>query len=183
MLEPAPPVIEVGPVVADALARANRSGRPLLINTTSKWCVPCKVFIRDAEACPKLKQAVVVFERVTIDSTAHETDCYVLHIEAFPTFIILSPSGEILARWSGYAPPSENTAERLVLELYHAGRRYGMRDKPQQAYALYQCAIEAGKPGPVADSARRAAADLVAVGKADPDRVAEWPVLSRIADD
>ncbi|MBN1346994.1 MAG: thioredoxin family protein [Phycisphaerae bacterium] len=177
-----PPVVEVGPAVDGALTKAHEAARPLLINTTSKWCVPCKAFVRDAETCPTLKQAVSVFERITIDSTEHEVDCYVLHIECFPTFIILSPGGGLLARWHGYKPPPQDMAERLVLELYHAGRAYEMRGQSQQAYELYRLAAEAGQSGPVADSARKAAAELVDFAKASPHKRAEWPIAHRLAD-
>lgn len=171
---------DVGPVVAEALLDAHRADRPVLINSTSKWCEPCKQFALDACASPTLAQAVSVFKWVTIDSTAHPADCEALDIEAYPTFLILSPGGAMLARWVGYMRPAE-TAGRLIEELFHAGREMEYGGRPQRAYCLYQWAVQAGESSPLVDAARKAATRLLEEGKAKPNAHAQWTLSRQLA--
>ncbi len=175
------PLVQVGPVVADSLVAAHRAQRPVLINTTSRWCQPCKQFIEDAVTSPALSRSVSVFEWITLDSLDDEEDCLALAVDTYPTFIILSPGGEALARWYGYAPPPEAMAARLVEQLLAAGRRFEDTGRFQQAYCLYKWAIQVGQPGPHLDAALEGAARLVESGKAAPNAQTPWATPPNLA--
>lgn len=173
-----PPPQSIGPVVKDALSRAQLNHRPVLINTRSPYCEPCEAFMADAETEPDLGRALDVFEWVTLDSTMDEADCSALSIDAYPTFIVLTPGGLELGRWIGYASPPAETIDRLGTLLLQAARDFESSNRPQVAYWLYRWTGKVVGPSAVGRSARESMQRLVNDGHARPDTEASWPGMS-----
>ncbi|WP_157298878.1 thioredoxin family protein [Chitinophaga oryziterrae] len=104
------------------LAKAKTEHKNIFVDAYATWCGPCKKMDADVYTDPKVVEFVnsnfiavkVQFDQTDKDSegTKHwYTDAKYLmdtyHIEAFPTFLFISPNGELLQKDMGYQNPSD----------------------------------------------------------------------------
>jgi thiol:disulfide interchange protein DsbD len=116
------------PLAAGALERVAASDRPLILDFSADWCIPChELEIRtftDASVIAKGKE----FRRVRVDLTRYDSEESQRARERFgirgvPTIVFLTPDGREVraARVEGFLPPAR-FIERMDLALAE-GRR------------------------------------------------------------
>lgn len=106
-----------------ALAEAGQSGRPVLLAFYMPACGACRWMDREVFAKQDVARAVRDWVPVHIDGTAETRLANQYGIEAFPTFVLLSSSGQVIETRMGPL-----TAEEFIAFLESAG-------KPQTAPA------------------------------------------------
>ncbi len=109
----------------EALAEAERTGRPLLYDFSADWCRPCKRMAReifaDAEAGRLVNETFVptrVEDGLASDGLSDEQAAALRRafgVEAFPTLLVVQ-GGEVRGRLVGY-PGRENTLAFLQSSL------------------------------------------------------------------
>ncbi len=87
----------------EARAAAIETGRPLLIHFSSQYCAPC----RQMETTVFTEAAVQIlagsyFAAVKVDGSKSAKLCNFFKVEKFPTDLIVAPSGDVLARHTGF---------------------------------------------------------------------------------
>ena len=91
--------IEIPPFFQDALARAKRERKPLLVDFTASWCQPCQKMLR--ETFPNPLVAELLAERyvfVTVDTDEHPRLAQEYSVVGLPDIRFLAPDGEELQR-------------------------------------------------------------------------------------
>jgi thioredoxin-related protein len=96
---------------AAARKEASDTGRPLLLDFGTEACVWCRKLdattFRDPRVVKLLNER---FIPVKIDGNKEERLTASLGIDAFPTLVLVSPSGKVLARNPGYADAAQMMA-------------------------------------------------------------------------
>lgn len=109
----------------EALAEARADGTPALVYVQAAWCGPCRRLERETFPEPEVASRLEGFAlaRLTYDDRdrTHRVGPYRLSeaewasrlgAQATPTFVLLSPDGAVLGRYSGFLP-----AEGLTMML------------------------------------------------------------------
>jgi thioredoxin 1 len=89
---------------ASARQQAARSGRPIILFFTAKWCVPCRIMKRNVWADEQVERVVSAkFTPVMIDMDDPDGAGTVGHynVLATPATIITDPQGNVLERTHG----------------------------------------------------------------------------------
>lgn len=143
---------------AAARKDAAAAGKPLLLDFAAEWCGPCKRMEATTFRTPAVVAAVnaaVVPVRVDADKDAWLVKA--AGIQAFPTLILLSPDGKVIARREGFADAAQ------VTEF--------LRQAPAVRPAAVQqaVAVQAVPPvvQPAAATAPSPAAELLAAARTD----------------
>jgi thiol:disulfide interchange protein DsbD len=96
----------------DALARARREHRPMILDFTAEWCGACKELDRNTYSDPGVKAALTRFVRVKVDATDDE-DAAVDAIKSryrvvgLPTIVVLDSIGKEQARFTQFVSPDQ----------------------------------------------------------------------------
>lgn len=98
--------------MAEAKARAAESGRPLLVKVGAEWFGPCKKFDADLDGATLIRAALepVVLFRIDAEKGEGPEVAAALEVQGFPTYVLLTPTGETIDRWMGYSTPEEFAA-------------------------------------------------------------------------
>ena len=89
---------------SSAQQQASRSGKPIILFFTGKWCVPCRIMKRNVWADKQVTASVNArFIPVTIDLDDPEAAATVsrYRIGTTPTTIITDPQGKVLQQVQG----------------------------------------------------------------------------------
>jgi len=102
---------EDDPVVyTDALARAKREGKPLVLDFSAEWCAPCQQMIRSTFPDPKVAALLEDFVFLTIDTDEYPALTQKFGVVAMPDIRILSFNGNEVQRVLGYKDADEFAA-------------------------------------------------------------------------
>ena len=100
-------IIPWRPTLAAAQSEAGPAHRKVLAYFTATWCPPCKKMKTTTWADSTVAHAMEQYVPAKIDIDADKEAARRYHIEAVPTYIVLSDQGEVQKRISGLMSPEE----------------------------------------------------------------------------
>jgi thioredoxin-like negative regulator of GroEL len=145
---------------AAARKDAAAAGKPLLLDFAAEWCGPCKRMEATTFHTPAVVAAVnaaVVPVRVDADKDAWLVKA--AGIQAFPTLILLSPEGKVIARREGFADAAQ------VIEFLRQAP--AARPAAVQPAVAFQPAAAPAVVQPAAATVPSPAAELLAAARVD----------------
>ncbi len=110
--KPAARAVEWQPFAEETLVRAGAEGRPVLLDFSAEWCVPCHELDERTFTDPAVVRATQGFVRMKVDLTRLDSpEAQVLRsrfsVDGVPTIVFLAPDGRevIEARVVGFLAP------------------------------------------------------------------------------
>ena len=100
------------------LARAVERNQLVLIDFHARWCSPCYVMDKEVFARKEVAQAMANWVPVKIDGDTHRAIVARYGVDSYPTFIAVSPKGEVVRRLAGFIP-AETFIEWIQLAEKH----------------------------------------------------------------
>jgi len=104
---PGPSAVEWMDDLAAGKSRAARDNQPLLIDFYATWCAPCQLMDRDVFPRQDVADALADWVTVKLDVDRHPELADRYRVRSIPTFIALSPKGEVLGMLPGFYPAEE----------------------------------------------------------------------------
>ncbi len=111
-----PPAIAWGTAHDAGLARAKELGRPVMIDFTADWCIPCKQLDKETYVDARVRAEAARFVSLKLDATKMEPPMQKLFelysIMGLPTVLFIDSQGKVLQepRVTGFVPPAEMAA-------------------------------------------------------------------------
>jgi thioredoxin-related protein len=94
--------------VPQAWTAAQQAQRPLVIYISKKGCKYCERMTRETLAHPTIQQKLVSgYVLSAFDSQMHRDWAQHFKVQSFPTTLVFSPTGQVLASKIGYVAPQE----------------------------------------------------------------------------
>lgn len=94
-----------------ALQAAQSSGKPIFVDAYTDWCGWCKVMDKKTFSLPAVKAYMAAnMECYRLDMEHNKASHHLrlaYGINAFPTFVILTPKGELMGKLVGYSDSAE----------------------------------------------------------------------------
>jgi thiol:disulfide interchange protein DsbD len=87
----------------DAVATARAGGKPLLIDFSANWCLPCQELEANVFSNPTVTKALDQFTLLKVDLSVDDGDDSIAvlrkkyHVDTLPAVRLVSPDGEVLA--------------------------------------------------------------------------------------
>jgi len=103
---------------AAAKEQAAREGRPMFVDFSAAWCPPCNQMAREVFPVSRVADVLRGFIPVHVDVDRNSDLAATFRVEALPTFVVLSPDGREVYRFTGY-----RSADELLLEIATARKR------------------------------------------------------------
>jgi thiol:disulfide interchange protein len=99
-----------------AIARAQRSGQPVLLFFTAEWCKYCHQLADEVLSLPEIQNLTRSFQCIQIDADAQPELCKQYGVTGFPTLICLGAQGQLTARMVGKQTPAvvQNTLQSVL---------------------------------------------------------------------
>jgi len=93
----------VPPRIEDAIAQANASHKPLVLEFYTSWCHPCQEFAKTTLVDKRVEAALgdVMFVRYNTEVAPGDAAGTRYKVSSFPTFITVDKQGEVVSRHSG----------------------------------------------------------------------------------
>lgn len=107
---PPPPTIKWEKNFDDALKKARRTGKPLIVDFWADWCAWCHRLDKNTYADPWVARKAQEFVAVKVNTEGSRKDVDVAvryHVNSLPTVVFLSPEGRQLFRMNGYQGPGQ----------------------------------------------------------------------------
>jgi len=111
----APEKLRFAPYDAGALASATQAGKPVLIDFSADWCIPCRemehsTFV-DPSVVSEAKRFVTLKANLTAQDRRTEELTSKYEIQGVPTTLLIDSTGKVLRRRVGYVGPQEMLAD------------------------------------------------------------------------
>lgn len=99
------------PFEEGALASARADGKPVVVDFSADWCIPCREMERTTFADPAVVKAASSFIRLRADLTAESLEneelTHHFGVQGVPTTLFIDSSGHIRKREAGYVGPRQ----------------------------------------------------------------------------
>jgi len=106
--------VEWQPFTGEALAKATRAGRPVVLDFYADWCIPCHELDRSTFTHPKVRKALARFVALKVDLTTDKVaEVQALRtrfgVNGVPTVLFLTPEGDEVpdTRIIGFLSPAD----------------------------------------------------------------------------
>jgi thiol:disulfide interchange protein DsbD len=111
----APEKLRFEPFNSERLASATESRKPVLIDFSADWCIPCRemehsTFI-DPSVVSEARRFVTMKANLTTQDKKTEELTNKYEIQGVPTTMLIDSSGKVLQRKVGYIGPREMLAD------------------------------------------------------------------------
>ncbi|MGA9724161.1 MAG: cytochrome c biogenesis protein CcdA [Candidatus Binatus sp.] len=111
----APEKLRFEPFDLDLLASATEARKPVLIDFSADWCIPCREMEHSTFIDPSVVSEAKRFVRMKANLTAQDKKTEELtskfEIQGVPTMMLIDSTGKVLQRKVGYIGPQEMLAE------------------------------------------------------------------------
>ncbi len=86
------------------LARAKAERKPVLLDFSTSWCPPCKLFRRVREEDAQVAKALenVILLEIDCESGTGPELARAYEVDRYPTFVLLTPDGDVQSLWLGF---------------------------------------------------------------------------------
>jgi len=121
---PPPPTIKWEKNFDEALRKARKSGRPLIVDFWADWCSWCHRLDKNTYADPWVARKAEEFVAVKVNTEGSRKELEVTrryHVTSLPTILFLSPEGRQIFRLNGYQGPGQ--FPRTLEAALQGGRR------------------------------------------------------------
>lgn len=110
-LNPAKEGLAFKPYSKEAVAKALAAGRPVMIDFTADWCVPCRELKSFTFTDERVRAKSAAFDAFAVDLTTVEPDELAAkkdyNVLGVPTVILISPNGTEQDRFTGFIDANE----------------------------------------------------------------------------
>jgi len=116
----APEKLRFEPFNPGLLASATEAGKPVLIDFSADWCIPCREMEHSTFVDPSVVNEARRFVRLKANLTAQDKKTEELtskyEIQGVPTTLLIDSTGKVLRRRVGYVGPQEMLADLRQVE-------------------------------------------------------------------
>ncbi|MCA9123663.1 MAG: DUF255 domain-containing protein [Planctomycetaceae bacterium] len=95
----------------EALAKARREKKPIVLDFTASWCVPCQRMLRETFPDEKVARLLERFVLIKVDTDEQPTLANKYAAVGLPDVRLLSPEGEELRRFCDFQGPDDFAQE------------------------------------------------------------------------
>ncbi len=90
------------PFFREALAKARSENKPVVLDFTASWCLPCQRMLRETFPAPKVARLLEQFVFVKVDTDEHPALANKYGAVGLPDVRLLSPEGKELRRFRDF---------------------------------------------------------------------------------
>ncbi|MCC7072092.1 MAG: thioredoxin family protein [Deltaproteobacteria bacterium] len=133
------------PPLAEALAKAKATGRPLVLEVSTTWCEPCKQFDAEILPAPEVVRALhdVTFVQYDAEKEPGRGAAATFAVSSYPTFLALDAAGVLRERQLGVSDADDFIAfltRSLAVTLDAASIEARVRAAPNDPQTLLTAA-------------------------------------------